>query len=86
METPSCMHAGANAVAVRVPVHGGTASGGRHLSSPTGAAANGMPLYTLNPSARTPDIEPDVVTASAAAALQPSDGAMTASTTNSHWL
>ena len=44
METPFCMHAGANEVALRVPFHGATGCGSRQRSSPRGGAANGTPL------------------------------------------
>src|ERR1700752_4041339 len=44
METPTCMHAGANASALRVPVHEAACTGGRQRKSPTGGAANGIPL------------------------------------------
>ena len=36
------------------PVHGAAGWGGRHRSSPTGGAANGMPLNDSTPSAVTP--------------------------------
>jgi hypothetical protein len=61
MDTPSCIQADANASALRVPVQGVTGAGGRQRNSPTGGAANGTPLYTVNPSARTPDTAPDSV-------------------------
>src|ERR1017187_5542407 len=58
MDTPTCIQAGANASALRVPVQCATCTGGRQRKSPTGGAANGPPLYTPNPLARTPDISP----------------------------
>ena len=38
-----CIAVAPNAVASRTPSHGSTGTGGRHRSSPTGAAANGIP-------------------------------------------
>ena len=44
METPVCMHAGANALALRTPAQARTGCGSRQRNAATGAAANGTPL------------------------------------------
>src|SRR5579864_2292531 len=44
METPTCMHAGANVSVLRVPVQGAGCTGGRQRKSATGGAAKGIPL------------------------------------------
>src|SRR5688572_14260075 len=50
-----CMHRGPNDEASRTSLHDWTGCGGRHLSGPTGGAANGTPLKT-----RTSGVEPPV--------------------------
>ena len=59
IETPFCMHAGANEMAWRVPFQGTTGCGSRQRSSPTGGAANGTPIYIVRASFVTPSIAPD---------------------------
>src|SRR5580693_6056647 len=44
MDTLSCIHAGANASALRMSFQGVTGAGGRQRKSFTGGAANGTPL------------------------------------------
>src|SRR4051794_38420484 len=41
----NCGQAGPKSMQSRTPAHGLAGCGGRHRSPPTGAAANGMPLY-----------------------------------------
>jgi hypothetical protein len=43
-----------NSTAWRTPVQRAAGCGGRHRSSPTGGAANGIPLYDTTRSANTP--------------------------------
>src|SRR6185436_15180556 len=69
METPFCMHAGANEVALRTPFQGTTGRGARHRSSPTGGAANGTLLYIVRPSCATPSMAPDSIATGFAQAL-----------------
>jgi hypothetical protein len=47
-----------NSTAGRTPVHFTGGWGGRHLNSPTGGAANGMPLNDATPSAIKPCTSP----------------------------
>ena len=53
-----CMQSAPNSAAWRMPVHGAAGWGGRHRSSPTGGAANGMPLNDSTPSSITPCTSP----------------------------
>src|SRR5882724_11301614 len=44
--TDGCGHDSANVLLSRIESQGFTGCGARHRNSPTGGAANGMPLYT----------------------------------------
>ena len=64
-KTGSCMARGPNRSAGRTPAHGAAGCGGRQRRSPTGGAANGMPLKlrTPEPGSMVPSrMPPDTVT------------------------
>src|SRR5215510_9521875 len=54
----SCTHFGPNVSTFLTPAHATTGCGGFHRRSPTGGAANGMPLNTHAPSTSVPAICP----------------------------
>src|SRR6059058_4272816 len=63
------MHSAPNASAFFTPFHAGGGCGAFQRSSPTGGAANGMPLKTRTPSTAVPAISPpSTLTVSEAAA------------------
>src|SRR5215468_4947103 len=60
----SCMLAGPNFDPSLTPFQGLTGCGAFHRNSPTGGAANGIPLYDVTPLAVTPDTRPPVTATS----------------------
>src|SRR5438105_1447539 len=67
------MHSALNASAFLTPFHAGGGCGAFQRSSPTGGAANGMPLKTRTPSTAVPAIAPlsSLTVSEAAANRQP---------------
>src|SRR5205823_7358441 len=54
-----CRHTSPKVSALRTPLHFATGCGGFHRRSPTGGAANGIPLKTRTPRLVVPEINPD---------------------------
>src|SRR5213594_3438524 len=77
------MHAAENVSAARTPLQGATDCGAFQRRSPTGGAANGMPLNTRTPFALTPEIWPlSILTVSGALNRRDESAAVTANTIN----
>ena len=82
------MQLGANLSAARTPCHAAADCGFFQRSSPTGGAANGMPLNATTPFAATPCTWPPVtfaVVTCAAAALDRTQAATAANARTSQW-
>jgi len=68
---PNCAQSAPNLLASRTPSHGGKGWGGRQRLSPTGAAANGIPLkLETSPSVTPRTIPVDVRTVGASARVE----------------